>query len=252
MERNVYFELTEAFNREGRIAVLGSGQAVVWHRLAIMSKDGDWILEETTAACDTVLGVLARRGARYRLGAPLDPRWLAGGWSSHFEFEDQRHRRVRCDFFSRPPRLPPEAVDRLFAAAEPVVGIEPLIAMKQTQRAKDYAVIGELARRLDPARELELTTDVDRILALAPLLECDRPAAVAACRGDRREVVRALAEEIDMLQLADRDRLAAYERASAAYLAALAQLDRRDLSLPEGHGRLVALAEELLPVEVIR
>jgi hypothetical protein len=41
---NLYFQLTERFNREGRIAVLGSGQAVVWHRLAIMSKDGDCIL----------------------------------------------------------------------------------------------------------------------------------------------------------------------------------------------------------------
>jgi hypothetical protein len=80
-------------------------------------------------------------------------------------------------------------------------------------------VIGELARRLTPAQELEFTTDVDRILALAPLHPCGRPAAVAARRGDRREVVRALADEIDGLQLAD---------------------------------RLVALAEKLLPVEVIR
>lgn len=251
MHRNVYFELTEVFNRNGRIAVLGSGQAVVWHRLAIMSKDGDWILKETAEACAAVLGTLAARGARYRLGAPLDPRWLAAGWSSHFELEDELGRRVRCDFFSRPPRLTNADVDLLFAAPEPVVGIEPLIAMKQTQRAKDYAVIGELARRLSPVRELELTTDVDRILALAPLFPCDRPAAVAARRGTRLEVVRALAEEIDALQLADRERLTAYEQASAPYLEALARLDRTSLLLPAGHDRLVALAEELLPVKVM-
>lgn len=69
---NVYFELTEAFNAERPIAVLGSGQAVVYHHLAIMSKDGDWILEETPEACRRVLEVLAERGARYRPGA-----WLA-------------------------------------------------------------------------------------------------------------------------------------------------------------------------------
>src|SRR5262245_1553953 len=102
---NVYFGMTEELNRKGRIAVLGSGQAVVWHRLAIMSKDGDWILRESEAACERVLEVLESRSARYRPGAPLDVRWLSGGWSSHFEFEDQRGRRVRCDFFTRPPRL---------------------------------------------------------------------------------------------------------------------------------------------------
>ncbi len=49
-----------------------------------------------------------------------------------------------------------------------VVGLEPLIRMKQTQRAKDYPVIGELSRLLPPEREVELTTDPDRILELAP------------------------------------------------------------------------------------
>jgi hypothetical protein len=66
---NVYFDLTEELNRDGRIAVLGSGQAVVWHRLAIMSKDGDWILRESPEACARALRVLEQHGARYRLGA---------------------------------------------------------------------------------------------------------------------------------------------------------------------------------------
>ena len=47
---NIYFELTEAFNARRPIAVLGSGQAVVYHRLAIMSKDGDWILDGSAAS----------------------------------------------------------------------------------------------------------------------------------------------------------------------------------------------------------
>ncbi len=41
---NPYLELTEELN-QGRLRVpLSSGQAVVVHRLAVMSKDGDWIL----------------------------------------------------------------------------------------------------------------------------------------------------------------------------------------------------------------
>ena len=247
---NVYFALTEEFNRSGRIAVLGSGQAVVWHRLAIMSKDGDWILRETEAACARALSVLGERGARYRLGAPLDVDWLAGGWSSHFEFFDQRRRRMRCDFFSRPPRLSSEEVEALFTdpGQPPVVGLDALVRMKQSQRAKDYAVIGELARRLPAERELALTTDPDRILALAPLHPgSERPAARAARTGDRLAVVRAVAEEVDELQRRDRDRLAAYEKAAEPYLAAVARLDRDDLALPGGHRRLLDLAARLLP-----
>jgi hypothetical protein len=79
---NVYFDLTEEFNADGLIALLASGQAVVFYRIAMMSKDGDWVLRETEAACRRVRAVLAGRGARYRPAAPLDPRWLAGGWSS--------------------------------------------------------------------------------------------------------------------------------------------------------------------------
>src|SRR5215208_1649833 len=167
---NIYFELTEELNAEGAVVALASGQAVVHYRIAMMSKDGDWVVRETSEACRRVLGVMARHGAHYRPGSPLEVGWLAGGWSSHFEFTDSEGRRVRCDFLSRPPRMSPEDVASLFA--EPrrgmlVVEVEPLIRMKQTQRAKDYPVIGELARLLPPEREIELTTDPDRILALA-------------------------------------------------------------------------------------
>lgn len=132
--------------------------------------------------------------------------------------------------------------------APPVVDVETLIRMKQTQRAKDYAVIGELARRLPPERELALTTDVDRILELAPAhRDSPRPAAVAALGRDRRAVVRTLAEEVDGLQQRDRARLESFERAAEPYLAAVRQLSRSALALPHGHARMVELAQSLLP-----
>ena len=79
MAGNVYFDLTRAFNQRGAIVALASGQAVVHYRVDIMSKDGDWVIRESAEACARVLEVLAARGAWYRPGAPLDPRWLAGG-----------------------------------------------------------------------------------------------------------------------------------------------------------------------------
>jgi hypothetical protein len=253
VESNVYFELTRRFNSQHRRVVLGSGQAVVYHRLAIMSKDGDWIIREEPEACRHVLAVLAARGARYRFGAPLDVRWLAGGWSSHLELEDERGRRVRCDFFSRPPRIPKARLEELFATAgDPlaVVDVETLIAMKQTQRAKDHVIIGEVAKRLPPERELELTTDPDRVIALAGACgrRGSRPAVDAWLEGGGRSgVVRALAEEVDALQLADRARLEVFTRASEPYFDLVRKLDRSELALPSGHDRLVALAEDTLP-----
>src|SRR6185436_10598817 len=96
-----------------------------------------------------VLEVLSSQGARYRFGAPLDLRWLAGGWSSHFEFRREALR-LRTDFVTRPPRIAPEQLARMWEEAEAtgnvVVDVEPLAALKLTNREKDYAVVGELAR----------------------------------------------------------------------------------------------------------
>ena len=81
---NIYLELTREFNRGRNRVVISSGQAVVLHRLAIMSKDGDWILRETKPVLEHVLNVLSQRRASYRFGAPLDVRWLRGGWADPF------------------------------------------------------------------------------------------------------------------------------------------------------------------------
>lgn len=252
---NTYFALTEEFNAGASVAALGSGQAVVFYRVSMMSKDGDWVLREVADACRQVLSVLERHGARYRPGAPLDVRWLAGGWSSHFEFFDRDRRRIRCDFVSRPPRVPPAELEALFAhPAEPpgllVVGVEPLIRMKRTQRAKDYPVIGELARLLPPAREIEMTTDPDRILELAPLhgAVSARPSVRAAHRRTpRHQVVTALATEIDAWQQEDAARVARYEGAARPYIAAFRNAGLGALPLAEAHQAVLALAEELLP-----
>lgn len=255
MSSNVYFRLTEEMNAEGTVALLSSGQAVVFYRIAMMSKDGDWVVRETEEACQRVLRVMQDHGAHYRPGAPLDVRWLAGGWSSHFEWVDERSRRVRCDFVTRPPRVPADQLDALFREARGsgplrVVDPERLTALKRTQRAKDYPVIAEIARLLGPAREMELTTDPDRVLALAAEVsagstrECVRLARAGAGRD---AVVVALAREVDRLQGEDRSRLAAYEAAAGPYLLEFRRRDLGRAPLPEAHAQVVALAERLLP-----
>jgi hypothetical protein len=255
---NVYFELTREFNARGRIAVLTSGQAVVWYRTAMMSKDGDWILAEAPSACDRILDVLESRRGRYRTGAPLDVRWLSGGWSSHFEFRDEKGRRVRCDFLTRPPRVDPDARHTLFDSPGSVKGLdvidlENLIRMKRTQRAKDHVVIGELARRLPPEREILYTTDPDRIIGLASTYgrEIRRlPVAVAVGGGSREDVAIAVARETWAFQEADRLRVERYEAASREYRARVLKSGVAELPLLDAHARLVELATAHLPTTV--
>ena len=254
---NVYFDLTRELNAAGPIVILGSGQAVVYHRVTLASKDGDWILREEPAACARVLEVLAARGASYRPGAPLDVRWLSGGWSSHLEFLLEGRMRVRCDFFSRPPRLALAEVEALFAHAadgsDPllVLPIEPLVRLKRTQRAKDYPILGELARRLPPEIEVELTTDAERVLELAPVHGhgSTRPAVQAALAGDEELVEVELVREMRAQRQVDRARVECYAHAAGPYLRALIQEGIDRLPLAEGHRRAVALAERLLPVD---
>lgn len=152
----IYLDLTRQFN-EGRLrAVLSSGQAAVLLKLTIASKDGDWILREDQEALDHVLGVLERRGATYRFGAPLDLRWLMLGWSSHFQFFDGVLR-VRTDFVTRPPRIAADDLATMWSDQRgkevPFTGPELLLPLKQTGREKDWPIVGELARMLPGVRQ---------------------------------------------------------------------------------------------------
>ena len=164
---------------------------------------------------------------------------------------------MRCDFFSRPPRISKKVIESLFS--EPpsdqilVVDVESLIHMKQTQRAKDYPTIAELARLLPPERELELTTDPDRILALSPefgAVSKRAPVRAAQVGKSRDEVVVALARELDQLQQLDRERLDRYQRASRSYLEAFHHAGLSKLSLMQAYKKCCELASTLLPREI--
>ena len=256
---SIYVELTDAFNDGELRAVLSSGQAVVFHQLAVMSKDGDWVLREDEDALHHVLSVLGGRGARYRFGAPLDVRWMRGGWSSHFEFRTQTLR-VRTDFVTRPPRLSPHDLAALWAAQHPstfpVVGVRDLCELKKTNRERDYAVIGELARLLDNVRdELMMSRSARDLTALA----AKRPDLVAEL-SSKRPVLSSIGQGIQALEAAldaerrglihaNEDRLRVYLAAASAWREAWAQMESKIQNLPldEAHAIVVSRAEGLLP-----
>ncbi len=259
---NIYVRLTEEFNRNGLCAILSGGQAVVLHRLAFMSKDGDWILRENEEAASRILSVLEGYGASYRFGAPLDVRWLSGGWSAHFEFKHDGLR-VRTDFVTRPPRIATDRLARLWREQEsrkpPCLGIADLIESKKTNREKDYAVIGELARmlagvedRLKQSRSArELVELANRHPDMVAELKGQRPLLATIAKGtDAVEV--ALDAERRQFMHANERRLAAYMNAASQWQAAWPELSRalEGMSLSAAHREIVRQATDLLPVSV--
>lgn len=265
---NIYLRLTQEFNAGRPRVLLAGGQAVVLYRLAMMSKDGDWIVREDEEALSHVLRVLDSHGASYRFGAPLALPWMRGGWSAHFEFPHDGLR-VRTDFVTRPPRLDEAVVEGLwrgqdrqpYTAEDAKLGAEPLILTKQTNREKDYVAIGELARLLeDPLAALRHSRSVRDILELAArnpdllaLAEKNRPCLRAAAAGPEALGAALDAERRGLMKL-NEERLARYEAAARQWAAAWPALQKRirPLSLPEAHDAMVEAAMECLPAAIPR
>jgi hypothetical protein len=258
---NPYVRLTHELNVGRLRAILASGQAVVLYRLAMMSKDGDWILREDAEALAHVIATLARHRARYRYGAPLDVRWLAHGWSSHFEFA-AAGLRLRCDFVTRPPRVAPETLAGLWRAPAqkevPVVSLPVLADLKKTDREKDYAVIGELARRIEDPRVQALHSrsarDLIHLLERHPeaVHEAARERPLLSRIGEGRESLeRLLDEERRALMRLNEARLARYLAAARPWGREWPRLARtlEGLPLPEAHAMMVEKATALLPCE---
>lgn len=258
---NIYLELTSEFN-EGRFrAIICGGQAVVLHRLAVMSKDGDWILKEDAEALSHVRRVLGSREAHYRFGAPLDERWLSGGWSAHLEFQGAF--RVRTDFFTRPPRISEPALRAIWKEqAEqrpPFLDAPTLATMKRTNREKDYAVIGELARVAEDFKSRALHSRSARdLVALAlenpdEILRLAKERPLLARIGDGEEVLaRLLDEERRAMIRANERRLERFALASQDWAAKWPALDGRIAGLPlsEAHEAIVDAALGVLPFRI--
>jgi hypothetical protein len=220
------------------------------------------VLREDEEAARHVLHVLADRGARYRFGAPLDVRWLAGGWSAHLEHQ-QGGLRLRTDFVSRPPRIPEDELQRLWREADeagpdvvPVVPVEALARIKMSLREKDYPIIGELARRMDSPRAALLYSRSSRdLLKLADVhpglvneLRSERPVLDAIASG-RDALEAALDRERRQLIRADEARMGGYRAAAERWASAWPAVSREisGLALLDAHRIVVARAAGLLP-----
>jgi hypothetical protein len=194
-------------------------------------------------------------------GAPLDLRWLVHGWSSHLEFQEGGLR-LRCDFVTRPPRVSPAALRELWEAPvqkeAPVVSLPVLAELKKTNREKDYAVIGELARKMeDPRLQALYSRSARDLLRLAE----EHPAAVLGAAVERpllsrigqgrEEVERLLDEERRSLIRKNEVRLDRYVDAAARWAAEWSRVSKEMAGRPlaEAHEIMVGGAAQHLPCE---
>lgn len=256
---SIYVELTRLFNKGKLRSIISSGQAVVLHRLAFMSKDGDWILKEDSETMHHILEVLESRGAYYRYGAPLDIRWLSWGWSAHFEFvQDQI--RVRTDFVTSPPRISKEQLKKIWKEQKdrdiPFIGSRYLAEIKKTNREKDYPIIGELARlMLDPAEQLEYSRSARDLIALAKqypeLIEslCKQRLVLKEIKRGRGKLEEALDAERRTMIHENEKRLVVYASAAEKWYKKWNDIKNKikNISLIKSHGIIVKYAENLLP-----
>jgi len=259
MPDNIYIRLTRAFNRGRLRAVVCSGQAAVMHRLALMSKDGDWIVREDEESLHHIMEVLSGFRAQYRFGAPFDVRWLKGGWSSHLEFR-LSDMRVRTDFFSRPPRIPPAELERLWKEQEsadlPFVNLKDLAELKKTNREKDYVIIGEIARLMEDPRDqllysrsaLDIISLAEKYPGLVMELARQRPLLENFSAG-REKLEELLDKEKRALIHANERRLELYLRAADKWTALWPSVEKEISGQPlsEAHRYMVQRGEGVLP-----
>ena len=132
--------------------------------------------------------------------------------------------------------------------------------LKKTNRERDYAVIGELARLIEnPTERLLLSRSARDLIVLAreqpDLLDelvSQRPVLKHVCDGrDGLEV--ALDAERRALIHANERRLQSYMEAARVWFDAWTQVDAEitDMPLREAHTALVSRAEGRLPFQVV-
>jgi len=224
-----------------------------------MSKDGDWIVREDGESLQYIIEVLQSYGAKYRFGAPLDARWLQHGWSSHFEFSIN-DLRIRTDFVSRPPRINSRDLENIWAHAaqseSPVIDKVSLAELKKTNREKDYAVIGEIARIMKNETDMLKYSRSARDIMSLHKRNPEQTEKILLSRGippaalqDRDQLEAALDAERRRLMHANENRLAEYIDAAEPWRISWQDVASSTAGLPlrEAHQRLVERASAILP-----
>lgn len=251
-----YRKLSDDFHKNGISSLTTGGIACVLYELVQSTKVCDIIIP--IGKIDAAINILAATdllGHKCHLtlkyGAPLDHKWLRGGWSSHTFFGTAPQPVARVDIFGRPPR-----VSKLTSDENPLYLSRSGVAqMKKTRREKDWAFVNLLGAQMlehgDIAGVLHISDpsllrESVRSSELPPEFILERPTLTLAV-SDSPELTRYVKAEKEFWIRLDDLRLSAYEEAWKPYGAILQQNpDLLTLDFPVQNRQMIAIAEKTL------
>lgn len=252
-----YNEIVVQLKQQDILCAITGGLACVQFGVAHYTEDCDLICAPNDA--NRLLTFLQQKtyaGATcvYRgLSAPLDERWLAGGYTAHFHWPSTIADKAFLDVFGIPPRLSSAwqiQMQGIFAGPHTVA------EMKRTKRRRDWDQATALGLKMIEAGDQRGWLHLFDATTLQALLAEDQPGpqelsqrpALRLALEKSPLLSRAIQTEIDFWSHLDRIRLKVYEAAAKKYARAI----RKEVKsyagdLASQHQFLVNCAAALLP-----
>jgi hypothetical protein len=247
---------------KGGVCAITSGMACVYYGVTQATKDCDLLCAADSAG--RLLDVLRATplygvGCSYRghLTAPLDQRWLRGGWTSHFDWA-RGEIAAYLDVFSVAPRASSRWMTEGTGA---LTGMHTVAEMKRTVRPKDWPLATALGVKLleagDPRGWLHIfdVVTLQEVFARVPLPDAQiaqRPCLALLRDSDPRLELAVFGETV-FWQTLDRLRTQVYQTAVRGYFLAVKSDPEADLpDLDRQHEVRVRHAERLLPTSPLR
>ncbi len=257
-----YEGLVVKLRERGVVCAITSGMACVSYGVAQATKDCAMLCQpEAAAQFLDLLHETRLHGAlplyRSHITPPLEPRWLHGGWTSHFQWKSG-DTEAYLDIFGVAPRSSsPWQSDLRGCYASPHTVAE----MKRTDRQKDWpfaTVLGVKLLEAGDSRGWLHIFDHDVLIQSAEKVPCPpemtarRPVlSLVMSRDERLEL--ALKGEIEFWHRLDRIRIRIHERAVRPYMVAVKGDPRSDSpKLAIQHQSRVEHAARLLAVNPMR
>jgi hypothetical protein len=258
-----YKGLVSKARARGVTCAITSGMACVAFGVAEATGDCDLLCSPDEAGTFfKLLTTTALNGAlpsyRGNLTAPLDSRWLRGGWTSHFLWPCVDGAAF-LDIFGVAPRAT-SLWETEFQG--PYAGLQTVAEMKRTDREKDWPYATALGLKLleggDQRGWLHLfnssvLVETSEKLRCPPEMIALRP-ALSLLDEDEERLELALKAEVEFWRRLDHLRINIFERAARHYLAAVRRDARAHVSssLETQHEARLQHAEQLLPASPLR
>lgn len=256
-----YLDLVSRARAEGVTCAITSGMACVHYGVAQTTKDCDLLCDPEAAERFLQIVETSRLegvGPIYRgnLSPPMDKRWLARGWTSHFVWRTADDDSALLDVFGVPPRASSpweDEIEGFYSSCHTVA------EMKRTDRDKDWpyaTALGEKMLQAGDERGWLHVFDSNRLLTLAgdiPFPEDMvqyRPTLSLLREGDADQLEFAIRAEKEFWHQLDSVRIGIMRTNVRPYFLAVREASAgMDFSFEEQHKVRVEIAEKKLPTD---